>query len=642
MRDAMRSESATAALVTPDRALARRVAAELGRWGIAIDDSAGQPLAEMPPGAFLRLLARLAAENFAPVELLAALKHPLAAGGLTPARFRALARRLEIAVLRGPRPAPGIAGLRRTLPEKAGELHGFLDRLEKIAAPFAERVAAREAPFRDLLRAHVAMAEELAATDDETGAARLWAGEAGEAAAALIAELGEAGRDLPPLAGAAYPALLESLLSGAVVRPRFGRHPRLHVWGLLEARLQHADVVILGGLNEGTWPPAAHASPWMSRPMMERFGLPLPERRIGLTAHDFAQAFAAPKVVLTRAVRAEGAPTVPSRWLLRIENLVKGGDLEATFETDDTWRRWQSLLDAPPRVEPSPRPAPTPPVEARPRRLSVTQIETWMRDPYAVYARHVLKLKALDPIDADPGVADYGVFMHAALDAFAKAHPAPVPLPADSEERLLALGRRVFGATLDRPGVWAFWWPRFERVARWFLAVEDTRREAIAASATEVEGRLVIDGPGGPFTLTAMADRVDRLKDGTLAIIDYKSGMPPRPAEVVAGFAPQLPLEAAIAEAGGFAGIPKALVSILEYWRLRGAEPAGERRAVGDDASKLATEAKAGLQNLIAVFDRAETPYEARPRPAFAPRYSDYEHLARVKEWASGSSEGGE
>ena len=636
-------EGRTAALVTPDRALARRVASELGRWGIEVDDSAGRPLAQTAPGAFLRLTARMAAEAFAPVPLLAALKHPLAAGGQAPAAFRGQVRRLEIAVLRGPRPGPGVKGLRAALPRREKALRRLLTALDTATRPFARMLRRKKAPLRQLLRAHVDMAEALAATDAETGADRLWAGEAGEAAAGFVHELDEAAGALKPLPGAGYAALLETLMARPVVRPRFGLHPRLHIWGLLEARLQHADVLILGGLNEDTWPPEAHANPWMSRPMLAQFGLPLPERRVGLAAHDFAQAFSAPSVVLTRAERVEGTPTVPSRWLLRLENLLRGTGPETEMRGDTPWLRWQGLLDAPRDIRPSPPPAPKPPLGARPRRLSVTQVETWMRDPYAIYARHVLRLAALEPIDADPGAADYGSIIHHALDAFLKENPGP--LPGDAAGRLLEIGRRAFAPYRDRPGVWAFWWPRFERIAGWFVDVERDRRADLKASASEADGRLTVDGPAGPFVLTAKADRIDTLADGTLAVIDYKTGAPPSKREVAAGFAPQLPLEATIAQAGGFAGVPGATVSALDYWRLRGGEPAGERVSAagtgkdGKDVPTLIAEALDGLGALIAAFDREDTPYEARPRPDAAPRFSDYEHLARIKEWSTSGEE---
>ena len=635
MRETLEHADRTAALVTPDRALARRVTCELERWDVAVDDSAGRPLAETQPGAFLRLTARMAIENLAPVPLLAALKHPLAACGMPASGLRSQVRRLERSALRGLRPAPGIAGLEAALADKADGSSPLLLPLAAAMHPLRVVLERGTATLRELLRAHVAVAEALATTDQQPGAERLWGGDAGEAAAAFIAELAEAGEDFEAIAVDAYPALLDVLMVARAVRPRYGRNPRLAIWGPLEARLQRADVMILGSLNEDTWPPKAQASPWMSRPMLQAFGLPLPERRIGLSAHDFTQAFSAPRVWLTRASRTEGTPTVPCRWLLRLENLLRGTDAEKALTRDaGLWLHWQDKLDEPSAFAPVDRPTPRPPVEARPRKLSATQVETWMRDPYAIYARHVLRLKALKPIDDDPGAADYGALIHKALEIFVRENPGAVP--ADAFERLLDAGRRAFGNMLDRPGIRAFWWPRFERIARWFVDVERERRAGLRASATEVKGSLTLDAPAGPFELTAIADRIDTLADGTLAVIDYKTGAPPTKREVAAGFAPQLPLEAAIAEAAGFAGVARAPVSTLEYWRLKGGDPAGERTPAGDDPETLTREAVDGLRKLIAAFDFEGTAYESRPRPEAAPRFSDYEHLARVKEWSAG------
>ena len=636
MRQCLEDDGRTAALLTPDRGLARRVAAELGRWGIDIDDSAGTPLARTPPGSFLRQSARMAADGLAPVSLLAALKHPLAAGGMAAADFRALVRLLEKEALRGPRPGPGLKGLLAALEAKHKKtLAPLLESLDKASAPFIKMLGRKRTPLADLLAAHVRMAEALAASASEEGGGRLWAGEAGAEAAAFMTEAAEAAAVLDPIGGQAYPALLDVLMGGRAVRPRAAKSARLHIWGLLEARLQHADTVIMGGLNEGTWPPEAAASPWMSRPMLSDFGLPEPERRIGQAAHDFTQAFSAPHVVLTRSAKSGGTPTVPSRWLLRLDNLGPG----AAPERDARWLHWQGLLDQPKAIRAAPPPAPRPPIEARPRRLSVTQIETWMRDPYGIYARHILKLRALDPIDADPGAADYGTLIHQALDDFLSAIEGP--LPDDALDLLISSGRKTFGRLLDRPGVWAFWWPRFERIAEWIIPIERQRRVSLLSSANEASGSLTLVGPAGPFKLTARADRLDLLTDGTVTVIDYKTGAPPSSAEVAAGFAPQLPLEAAIVEAGGFEGVPAAAVSALEYWRLRGGNVGGEIKSIGADVPALIEQSVQGLARLIAAFDQADTPYEARPRPDQAPRFSDYEHLARVREWSvAGGDEG--
>lgn len=652
MRHALETPGRTAALVTPDRTLARRVAATLARWGIRVDDSAGRPLSDTAVGAFLRHVARCAAEAAAPVPLLALLKHPLAAGGMRPERFRARVRQLERAVLRGPRPArPGLEGLADALRRAAPELPAQAARHEALCAWFAElerRVGPWFAAFAgsgmrplvDWLRDHVAVAEALAASDAESGAERLWRHDDGEAAAAFLNELRDAAADFPPVAGRHYPALFEALMAGRVVRPRYGLHPRLQILGLLEARLVLADLTILGGLNEGTWPPDPAADPWMSRPMRKAFGLPSPERQIGLTAHDFAQAANAPEVALTRAERVDGTPTVPSRWLLRLDTVLRALGADGRLGLARSWTDWAEALDRPERVRPSAPPAPRPPLSARPRWLSVTEIETWMRDPYAIYARHVLRLRRLDPVDAPLGAADRGQFVHRALDAFLRAHPDH--LPPDPVPALIDCGRAAFGEALEQPDVWAFWWPRFRRIAEWFVAVEQARRAEARPLATEVTGTLRIDGPHGPFTLSATADRIDRRADGSLAIIDYKTGTPPKPAEVALGFAPQLPLEAAIAAAGGFPGVPAAPVGELMFWRLSGGDPAGEIKPVQGDIAALAATAQAGLESLVRIFDDPTTPYVSQPRPDRAPRYSDYAHLARVAEWSGGGGEDAE
>ena len=644
LRRALETDGQTAALVTPDRGLARRVAAELGRWEVQVDDSAGQPLAETVPGVFLRLVAELAASQLAPLPLLAALKHPLAAGGMTPVAFRSLVRDLERKVLRGPRPAPGFAGLRQALrsARDGKALLSWLEDLQARLAPLAKAMTGKRRRLSELVAAQIAAAEALAESDEAEGAERLWAGEAGEAAAAFLADLREASADGFTVDPGGYPGLLDSLMVGQVVRPRYGRHPRLHIWGPLEARLQHAEVVVLGGLNEGTWPAEVEAGPWLSRPMRRAFGLPAPERRIGLAAQDFAQAFTAPQLFLTRAERVEGAPTVPSRWLLRLEALSR------CFEGAQTWTRaagqwltWAESLDRPAKAEPSAPPAPRPPLAARPRKLSVTRVELWRRDPYALYASQILRLRALDPLDADPGAAERGILIHEALERFLKAWP--LALPDDPEAELLKIGAEVFRPIEAKPGAYAFWWPRFRRIARHVAAEEVERRAGLRTTLAEVRGALTLDAPGGPFTLSATADRIEEGLDGRVAILDYKTGVLPRRRDIAEGYAPQLPLEAAIAAKGGFPGLGSTEVAELAFWKLGGGEPPGEIHLIRQDAAQLAEEALAGLQQLVALFDDPETPYHAVPRPERAPSYSDYDHLARVKEWSAGVlGEGGE
>ena len=627
LRRKLETPGATAALVTPDRELARRVAAELRRWDIAIDDSAGLPLNRTLPGAFLRLVLELAESGLAPVPLLAALKHPLAAGGLDPAVFRRRVRRLEKAIL-GPRPAPGFAGLRSALGDGKPRLHRFVDRLEACLGRLPELLDFGAVPLARLATSHIEAAERLAATEAETGSQRLWTGEAGESAARFCHELIDAARDFPLLSGRDYPALFEALAAGVVVRPAFGRHPRLAIWGLLEARLQQANLLVLGGLNEGSWPGPAEHDPWMSRQMRRQFRVAVPERSVGIAAHDFAQAFGAPEVALTRAARQEGVPTVPSRWLLRLATVLRAAGLDTALRPDEAIKFAGEQIDEPQRYRPLPPAAPRPPLAARPRRLSVTQIETWLRDPYAIYARHILDLQPLDELDAAPGRADLGSAIHEALDEF--VHRWPRALPAEAEAELLEIGRAHFGAILSRPGAWAFWWPRFERIARWLVAEERAHRSSVVESLSECEGSLTLPALGGPFTLTAKADRIDRLAAGGFLLVDYKTGSLPLKKEVQLGFAPQLPLEGAILRDGSFGAVAGAPAT-LEFWRLTGGVPVGERRPIGeDDPNKLIQSVLDRVRALIERFDDPATPYLAEPAPQWAPRYSDYRHLERV------------
>ncbi len=644
MRQTLETDAKTAALITPDRALARRVSAELARWDIDIDDSAGQPLAETPPGAFLRLCARVTADGLVPIGLLSLLKHPYAACGMKPARFRRRVRHLELALLRGPRPAEGIDGLRAVLanakPDISAGLDDLLDDLDRVFFPFTGQFEQREIPLKDLLASHIAMAETLAASDDRSGTARLWAGEAGEALATFFAELNEASDTIERIKPKDYPALIDALLAGRVHRPRYGRHPRLHIWGLLEARLQHADVMILGSLNEGSWPPEAQASPWMSRPMLEKFGLSQPERRLGLTAHDFTQAASGAEVILSRSSRSGGSPTVPSRWLLRLETLLKGSPLEDKLRPDPKLNALFAGLDKPEHnVVPS-EPMPKPPLESRPRKLSVSSIETWIRDPYSIYARHILGLKVLDPIDADPGAADRGIVVHEALDRFIKQFPDE--LPEDALDQLLGVGADVFDKEMSNPAVRAFWWPRFERIAQWFIENERQQRQiGRTPLSTETSGEMTFRAPAGDFTLNARADRIDRTPDGGLAIIDYKTGSVPTKKQMLSGLTPQLTLEAAIAVEGGFSQVDAQMVSDMVYMRLSGGREPGKESGVSDDVDTLAKDALQGLKDRVAAFDDVNTPYLSRPVPMFSRRYGDYDHLARVKEWMAGDDEGG-
>lgn len=642
----------TAALITPDRILARRVAALCRRWGIVVDDSAGEPLAGSAPATMLRLTLDAALTHLAPASLLALLRHDLCAAGMEGADFRHSVRMLERLLLRGLRPAPGCAGLRVRLDQHRTEfpkLFRSLDRVERLMTriepaldPLLTLADGAAHPFALWLETHLMTAETLSATGQESGSQRLWSGEAGSQAAAFLSELRDSARLFPDVTGEAYSGILEILMQGVTVRSLWGTHPRLAILGQIEARMAGADIVILGGLNEGVWPGDPGHDPWMSRPMRTNFGLPSPERTIGLAAHDFVQGFCAPTVHLTRSVRMDGAPTVPARWLQRLDVVMQGmGHDPAHIQTG----RYKSLMkkaDRPDSVRPVSRPAPCPLVESRPHRISVTKIDTLLLDPYSIYANSVLRLRPLDPIDKSPDEADRGMILHAVLDRFTHDHPEA--LPPDAVERFMTLARDEMNRRSADPAIWSVWIRRMERIAESFVATERARRPDISPLRTEIRGESIFRILGRDVTLSAIADRIDRTRAGELVLIDYKSGGAWSANKIKNGALSQLPLEALLLHRGGFEGVSGA-VTELAYWKLTGreAEPLEiicVSENSGTSIAALAAQAGEGFEALMAAFMDPATPYYSLPRLDRIPRYNDYEHLARVREWAApGESE---
>ena len=658
LRQAMETPDKTAALVTPDRALARRVLAALARWNVPVDDSGGDALADTPPGVFARLVADAALGGLAPVALLAMLKHPLCRAE------KWAVGALEHALLRGPRPKSGTAGLRQALQrfrEELGKLQrkepsalhgaepragmkdaeldaaaGLVALLETALAPL-ETLGAGATPFADIARRHRQAVDALLDPDrfdPESAEAR--------GLNAIFDTIEQGGRIA--LAPSEYAATFQAALAdGGVVRPR-QQDVRVRIYGPLEARLQHVDLMVLSGLTEGIWPPETRADPWLSRPMRHALGLDLPERRIGLSAHDFAQALGAPEIVLTRAARIAGAPTVASRFLQRLAAVAGDALWSDAIARGEVYLGWARQLDRPQApARPIARPRPKPPRDARPNRLNVTDIETLLRDPYSIYAKYVLRLRPLDAVDTPLGARDRGTVMHGAIGEFTARFADA--LPDDIERLLIGIGESHFAPLQDFPDARAFWWPRFRRIARWFVPFETDRRAKVRKLHAEIAGQLEIPLRESVFTLRTRADRIEQLDDGTFAILDYKTGRAPSAKEVRVGLAPQLTLEAAILRKGGFGDFGRdASVSQIAYVQIRGMEPPGEIKDIEWKDSGPDAQADRALGKLTAVllqFDDPANEYLSKERPMFMRRFpGDYDHLARVREWSlSGGAE---
>lgn len=621
MREALETPEQTAALITADRNLARRVASELQRWNIKVDDSAGRPLTLTPVGSFLRLAAKACESGLDKIDLLSLLKHPLCNLGRKTGEVRRLTRMLEQKVWR--------CGINDE------KLEAFEAEVKETLREMLSLYQQPKADFKHLLQTHLKLAEKLAATEERSGAQLLWKGEAGEAAAKFFADLYDKAEVLGEIAVKEYLGMTEALMAGVTVRPKFGTHPRLKILGPIEARLTRFDVTIIGGVNEAIWPKAAGFDPWLSRPMKKDFGFPQPEKAIGIMARDFAEFLGGGEVYLTRSERVQGTPMVCSRWWLRLETVLKALGYEPNSLEDVLFRLIARDLDKPKeniRIAP---PAPMPPVSARPREISASNVELWMRDPYSIFAKYILKLRPLDEVNQDLSLADYGNIIHAVLEEFNNKYPAVYP--DNAEDELFALGCAYFAKNEIAQETKAFWWPNFEKTVKWLVEKERSYRQNIKKVHNEVSGKIILQAPAGEFILTAKADRVDETSDGRINIIDYKTGKARSKKEVENAFAPQLPIEGLIAENGGFENIGKADVAGLIYW-----QPARKETVINENVAKVLNTNLQRIVELIHLFDFETTPYLSRPNPKCVPEYSDYEHLARVKEWSLSEEDEGE
>lgn len=684
LREFVEENEGRACLVTPDRALARRVALELGRWNLRVDDSAGRPLAKTAPAILAELIVKSVASDFDPVALLSLLKHPLASFGLETGLVRRGARVLDLALLRGPRVAGGIRGLARYLEtvmsevrrgtaripatagmepaEKSGKsrtasrLHpavagyrkedwqaaeALVRRLREVLAPLEERFhAGTPLALSDIAAIHLAALNAALATGAASGPAleavlRSFDALCSEDASSLILEAGE------------YPKLFHAFLSSGTVREPREEDPRVSILGALEARLLSPDLIVLAGLDEGTWPKQAEADAFLPRAMSADLGFEMPERRIGLAAHDICQGLGTRRILLSRAAKRAGSPTVMSRWLQRL--LAFAGP-PVVQDMSARGARYLALAAFPGnsptyRVEPARPPNPKPPLAARPDALSVTRIETWVRDPYAIYAERILGLTPIDPLGNIPGFAERGTIVHEALDRFSKIWNGVADEAALM--RLHEIGQELFDEEMrDFPDQRALWWPRFQRIAKAYLNWERDRNPAPLVRHSELYARLEMKIDGLPFTLSGALDRLDELADGTLSIVDFKTGEPPSAKQVKSGLNAQLALEVAMQRSGAFDFIRPLSgksVSVLGWVKLDGkTEKAelksavqtarkGEDRDTPDDLGRLAQEQ---LFDLVRQYRDPARGYMSRARPDFDFRYEGpYDHLARVKEW---------
>ena len=633
VREALEVPERRVSVITPDAALARRISAALIGFGIKPDDIMGQPLELTPPGILAQLVLQVAQTGQGPVPIAAMLQHPLVHCGLPRLQHLDLARGYQRKVLRH----TGQSNVAQILPlwpcaDAAAE--DWLACVHTALSPLRSALVSG-APLSDIITTHSTTLEALTQNPGHP-VPEIWRQEAGEAFRTFFDGLV---RDADAFGAGPvtdYPALLAGLMRGETLRSRPREpHRRVALRGAREARLENADLTILAGLNDGTWPAMADTGPWLSRPMYEALGLPVPEREIGLSAHDFLCGICRREVLLTRSLRVDGAPTVASRWLIRLETLLTGiGAEEALGQAKKRGARFTAISNAAglPRekLRGASRPAPVIRPSARPDRLSITRIETLIRDAYAVYAETILGLRPIEPLGRRPDARERGTVLHKVMELYAK-RTVTWPGPDAAETILMQTADEVLLQDVPWPDLRRVWRARIGRFARWFVEDDAGRRAITRPIALEARGQMTIQLPGGPLTLSARADRIDVDKNGRALVIDYKSGAPPTVKQIDAGFNHQLHIQAAILACAGFENMPQMQAAAGAYIGLTGVGPGGRKTEIELDEAAVADH-MVNVHRLLSAYDNgAPCISHGRPRSA---RYSgDYDHLARKAEW---------
>ena len=646
MREALEVPTHTVALITPDRDLAGRVKSELLRWNISVNDSAGEPLVHHGIAALAALILQAVKSEFAAADLLAVLAHPDCTCGFDNERFLTLRRNLEIVVLRGYTPENGLKSLQQSYTRayeaklrKArqhylvstlqdddwAELSSLITHISEALAPVIDETVIDPKNFIGILTTAI---QYLAPDAD-------WTTPENQNFIEVCEELQSESHRLAHDKFSSHVPCFLMLLQTQKYRSTTQAHPRLAIYGVLEARLMPADIVILGGLNEGRWPAQPDPGPWLNRPMRKIFGMQQPERDIGVSAHDFTQALGYNKVYLTCAQRLEGSPQTPSRWILRLQTVLKGAGVDANICEDASWVKLAKNLDAAETIVPRSMPKPQPNIEHRPTHFSVTEVEKLIRDPYAIYAKKILRLEPLPNLSRDPDAALRGTLFHEAIGEWNKAQPEK--LSDHSLGEILQAGEQTFSAFRSDAEISNFWKPRFVRLAKWLVGQEVYLRKNILRVSAELDGKMEFVTDGQSYSLSARADRIDILNDGSARILDYKSGTPPTVKEVLSGISPQLLLEVAILSAGNFQHLQKAKTSELLYIQISGGSPPGKIIQIipipGQSITDVAEQQLSNFKNLLRRFRNPAHPYVPRLAIKYEDDKTDFDHLSRHLEW---------
>ena len=628
-------ENKKALLITPDRKIAKSVANELKRWNIIVDDSAGIPASDTVTGNYIILVLKMIYDDFSPYSILAVLKHKYTHLGYTHERLEELTELFEKKVLRGKISLNSFDKI-LAIASDYKDVYEMLLKIKTLCSDiYSKMLDSQKYSLHDLLQSHLKLVEDFVSSPYENTNNILWNtdlhNDLSTELSSLLSSLNDIKNEnsiIDKMTVNAYFVFISNYLLSLSLRPKINSHPNIAIMNSIEARLLSADIYIMAGLNEDTFPRISSDDPWMSRPMKAKFKLPLPERKVGLSSHDFVEFFCKKNVIMTHATKVDGTNSITSRWLTKLSAIIKIADIKLDTSLTDEVMSWISASNLNTSSSRCDRPSPCPPLSARPKELSATWIEKWYRDPYIIFANKILSLKKLDDINPVAGPAELGTVIHNSLEEFKKKK-----LSTFSELMDLMVKNSV--EYMDIPQI-DFWYSKFENVAKWFIDYEQSVKNLIDYSFEEESGSFAVTPD---FTITAKADRIDILRDNRAIIFDYKTGTPPSEEEILSGYAPQLPIEALILKNAGFKNIKtNSKVGGVRYIKLTGSQNGhitGEK--FDESIDEILDTALKNLKENIEKFSKPTTPYLSRPNPNKVGHsiesYSEYTHLARVKEW---------
>lgn len=614
LKETLQTPKKTACVVTQDRELAKQISFNMQKWDILINDSSGVELKNTPVANFFKLIAQMAKSRFAPIDFLSCLKHPLASMGLKPGQVKPIVREIELKILRGVRPQNFLFELEKIAPE-------WFCQIIQSGEKFASSLNSKDASLEEIIQNHIEFAYKIAKTDQDLAEINLWGRDYGEQFKNWFDDFLNHASYLEDFHPSSYLGVFDAFLSGIKWRPKYGFHPRVSILTPMEARLQHFDVVILGGMNEGVWPQNINPDYWLNNSIREKLDLPNIQSDIGKSAHDFAKLFCFPNVYISRAEKSGTSHNIASRWLLKLDAILKISNSTNYVKPKQDWTNWASVLENPSNIEYSQPPCPKPAVKYRPKKLSVSTISKLMRNPYDVYASKILKLKPLDKIDQDPNNADFGNIVHDILDIYNKGHSLSANFD-QNYQTLINIGNDRFSQKSIPDSLRLMWWLKFESLAKWFVEEDSERRKIVSKIYSEITGELIIDD----YTITAKADRIEIMKNSNTAqIIDYKTGSIPSKKDIVNGFAPQLSIEAIMLDNNAF-GVPTK-TQLIEYWKLN---KDSKINGFSSNLEELLNSTEQGIKKLINTFNKESTPYLYKPTSYNDSYDTEYDHLSRV------------